>query len=146
MTAVPSVTATEPASRVRRVGGPLLLGAAVLAGAAALHVRDPHQQGSWGVCPLYALTGIYCPGCGGLRAVNDLTQGNLWQAASSNVVLIALAPVAVFLYLRWVGDAWRGVRRPGDPRLQRNVSLAMGAVLVLFTVARNLPFGHWLAP
>ena len=63
----------------------------------ALHVRDPHVTHSWGVCPLYAVTGVYCPGCGGLRGVNDLTNGNLGAAASSNLLLVILAPVALVL-------------------------------------------------
>ena len=29
----------------------------------ALHLRDPHAHGSWGLCPSAAI-GIYCPGCG----------------------------------------------------------------------------------
>ncbi|MFI2707066.1 DUF2752 domain-containing protein, partial [Nocardioides sp. CER28] len=64
----------SPLTRRERLRLPLLtvggLGAATL----ALYLRDPHQRGSWGVCPL-SLAGIYCPGCGGLRAVNDLTHG-----------------------------------------------------------------------
>ena len=39
----------------------------------ALHLRDPHSSGTWGYCPS-ALLGFSCPGCGGLRAVNDLTR------------------------------------------------------------------------
>ena len=33
-------------------------------------------QYSWGLCPSAAL-GFSCPGCGGLRAVNDLTHGDV---------------------------------------------------------------------
>ena len=59
------------------VGG---LGLATL----ALHLRDPHDSYSWGLCPSSVL-GLACPGCGGLRAVNDLTNLRLADAASSNV-------------------------------------------------------------
>ena len=57
----------------------------------ALHVRDPHQHGAWGLCPSAAM-GVYCPGCGGLRAVNDLTNAHVGAAASSNLLLVVLMP------------------------------------------------------
>ena len=62
----------------------------------ALHVRDPHQHGSWGLCPSAAM-GIYCPGCGGLRAVNDLTHGDVGAALSSNILVTLMIPVGVVL-------------------------------------------------
>ena len=51
--------------------------------------------GSWGYCPWLALTGQYCPGCGSLRAVNDLDHGDLLGAASSNLVFVAMVPLLV---------------------------------------------------
>ena len=48
------------------------------------------------------MTGAWCPGCGSLRAVNDLTHGDVLAAASSNLVLVLALPV---LALLWVGLA-----------------------------------------
>lgn len=111
----------------------------------ALHVRDPHVGGSWGVCPLFAAVGVYCPGCGGLRAVNDLTHGDVAAAASSNLAFVLVLPFAVAALLLWLGSRWRGVPVRLPVRLLR--PLGWGALLLLaaFTVARNLP-GSWLAP
>jgi hypothetical protein len=112
----------------------------------ALHVRDPHQHGSWGLCPMYAATGIYCPGCGGLRAVNDLTDGHIGAAFSSNVVFTALIPLGVLALALWAVDRWRGKERRLDMRLVTPAAYAFLGVLAVFTVVRNLPFGAWLAP
>lgn len=114
----------------------------------ALHLRDPHSSGSWGLCPSAAL-GFWCPGCGGLRAVNDLTELRFADAVSSNVLLILAMPVLVILLLRWGTDRWRGVRRP--PPGRRRMLVLAGTLLPLvaaFTVLRNtsLPVGTWLAP
>ena len=76
----------------------------------ALHLRDPHQHGSWGFCPSAAM-GIYCPGCGGLRAVNDLTNGDVGAALSSNILVTLLIPVGVVLLALWAVDRWRGHTR-----------------------------------
>ena len=89
------MTATTSPARwsLRAAAGPLATAAAVGATALALHLRDPHQQGSWGVCPLYAVTGLYCPGCGGLRAINDITNGSFGAALGSNALVYPAAMI-----------------------------------------------------
>ena len=125
--------------------GPLLSIAGLTAATVALHVRDPHVSHSWGVCPLYALTGVYCPGCGGLRGVNDLSNGHLGQAASSNLLLVLAIPFAVVFFLRWSYGAWTDREVRPVPAIPRSVTTALIVLVVAFTVARNLP-GSWLAP
>jgi hypothetical protein len=141
-----TATAVSPAVRTRpqRVVAPVATIAGLAAATVALHVRDPHASGSWGYCPM-ALLGIYCPGCGGLRAVNDLTHGDLIGAVSSNALLLLAMPIAVFVLARWAIDAWRG-RQRGRTALSSWPVLSVGiALATVFTVARNLP-GSWLAP
>jgi len=109
-----------------------------------LHLRDPHDSGSYGFCPFYAATGHYCPGCGGLRAVNDLTNGDLASAASSNLLFVASIPVLVYAWFRWLRVQWRGDPAPPlNPYVLTSVSIGL---MVVFTVVRNLPFGAWLEP
>jgi hypothetical protein len=123
--------------------------AAGLAGglALALHLRDPHSSGSWGLCPWLALTGHYCPGCGVLRAVNDLTNGDLAAAASSNLVFVLVLPLVVLGWARWTARAWSGAEKPRASRQRAGVWIALATVVTLvFGVARNLPSGSWLAP
>jgi hypothetical protein len=131
--------------RAVRMRAPVLTVATLAAATVALHVRDPHVEHSWGVCPLYALTGIYCPGCGGLRAVNDLTNGHLGAAASSNLLFVVSIPFAVYFFLRWVRIAWHGSDAAVVPPLPRWLKIGLVVVVAVFFVARNLP-GSWLAP
>ncbi|MDQ6686888.1 MAG: DUF2752 domain-containing protein [Actinomycetota bacterium] len=143
--AMPSTLLT-PARR-QRLSRPALVSGLVLAGAVALHVRDPHTSGSWGFCPWRELTGSYCPGCGGLRAVNDLTNGHVIAAASSNLLFLALLPVGAYLFAGQLRAAWTGVPPRRASPLQRRVALVALAILtVVFTVLRNTPAGAWLAP
>lgn len=112
----------------------------------ALHLRDPHESGSWGLCPSAAL-GFWCPGCGGLRGVNDLTDLRVVDAASSNLVLVLAMPVMIFLLGRWAFDSWSGrVRTPMDHRVNAVLLTLSLTALAAFTVLRNLPAGSWLAP
>ncbi len=138
------LAAREP-GRARRVRGPLLLAGGVAAATLALHLRDPHDSGSWGLCPLLAATGVYCPGCGGLRAVNDLTNGDLLAAASSNLLFVLAIPVLLFAWVRWLRARWRG-KQVGDLRSPYVFSAVVLALFLVFSVVRNLPFGSWLAP
>ncbi|MEO9324634.1 DUF2752 domain-containing protein [Nocardioides sp. C4-1] len=140
-----SVVASEPdVARSRRVLWPAATIAGLGAATLALAVRDPHERGSWGLCPSAAV-GIACPGCGGLRAVNDLTHGRVLDAASSNLYLVVAIPVVVFLLGRWALDAWRGTERGGSAATTPLLVVA-GVALVAFTVLRNLPGLEWLAP
>ncbi|MGI8645303.1 MAG: DUF2752 domain-containing protein [Nocardioides sp.] len=136
-------------SRARRLATPLLSAGVAGGLTLALHVRDPHTQGSWGFCPFKALTGWDCPGCGGLRAVNDLTHLDVGAAASSNLLFVVAIPLVVAAWLAWTRRAWlvqasEGRRAPaiGHPLLWGQLALV---VLAAFTLVRNLPLGGWLA-
>ena len=131
--------------RSERLRGPLLSAATLASASVALHVRDPHVSHSWGVCPLYALTGLYCPGCGGLRGVNDLTNGHVGQAASSNLLLVLALPFVAVIFARWSYGAWTGREVRAVPAMPRAVTTGLLLLAVAFTVARNVP-GSWLAP
>lgn len=146
--------ATGPGPRVvspvrsgwRGVRTPVLVAGGVLAASLVLHVRDPHGAGSYGFCPWLALTGTYCPACGGLRAVNDLTHGDIAAAASSNLLFVASLPFLAVWWLRSVLHGWRDGGRPVGDRAAY-VATAVGLTLVVvFWVVRNLPGAEWLTP
>lgn len=128
--------------------GALLAGtaAAGLAGVTAVGARDPHVPGSWGTCPLLALTGVSCPGCGGLRAVFDLLHGDVAAALSSNALAVVLVAGAA---LAWAVAAGGLVTRRSVP-WERWVTGRATAVVVVgllaFSVLRNTPLAAGLAP
>jgi hypothetical protein len=136
----------QQASRTSRgLRAPALSGALGVSCAALLAVRDPHDSGSYGFCPFLSLTGLPCPGCGGLRAVNDLTRGDLVAALSSNALAVVLVLGAVGAWIVWT--ARRATGRP-DLRVSvgvRTLVLVVAAVAV-FGVLRTTAAGSWLAP
>ena len=134
------------ADRWQRIRVPVLVAGGILGVSVLLHLRDPHQAGSWGYCPWLLLTGTYCPACGSLRAVNDLTRGDVVAAASSNLVLVGSVPVFAVWWLRSLVDGWRGTERRRPPRGQPVLVALAAAVALVFAVLRNTPAGAWLAP
>jgi hypothetical protein len=131
--------------RVRALLPPL--GAALAVGAATLYVGavDPNEAGHYPTCPFLALTGLYCPGCGGLRTVHALVHGDVHAALGLNALVVVMAPVAVLLWVRWLVLAWQG--KPARIRLPHPAyGWALLGLVIVFSVVRNLPFGAFLAP
>lgn len=135
-------------ARWRRAAPTLLLGVGAIGVALLLARIDPNAPGSpLPPCPLRALTGLYCPGCGSTRCLHALVHGDVAQALAMNPLLVVLAPVLVLMALR-AGDLlptwkpWEGVLAVARrPRMWLWLLLAYG-------VLRNLPWMPfaWLAP
>lgn len=105
---------------------------------------DPNEPGHYPVCPLLRFTGLYCPGCGGLRSAHAVAHGDIAAALGSNALAVAGYAVFAVLWAVWTVRAWRG--RPMGLAVRPAVWWAIGAVLLVFSVVRNLPFGSALAP
>lgn len=134
------------ASRWQRMAPPVTSLAGLALTGLALRLRDPHEPGSWGVCPSYALFGVYCPGCGGLRSVNDLTHLDLGAAVSSNLLFVAFLPLIGWVFARTLLAAWRGESYLPRALETSRFYVVLTALMVLFMIVRNLPQGGWLAP
>lgn len=128
-------------SRLAVPGGVL---AAVAGAFAYVGAVDPNEPGHYPVCPLYRLTGLYCPGCGGLRSAHAFVHGDLTAALHDNALGVAAYLGFAVLWILWAVRAVRG--RPVRTTLGPAQMWAVGAVLLVFTVVRNLPFGGWLRP
>lgn len=151
MTLAEQQTATPPPvdhrPRWRRVAPTLLAGGGVALATVALHVHDPHQNGSWGKCPSLLFFGVYCPLCGGLRGVNDLTRFDFGGAASSNALTFVVLPLMAIWWALVLRDRWRGSTRSWVSYLPGGRwPTVLIAVALVFTVLRNVPFGAALAP
>ncbi|NCT89826.1 DUF2752 domain-containing protein [Cellulomonas sp. APG4] len=120
-------------------------GALVAGATAVLAVRSPYQDGSYGWCPVVAVTGAWCPACGGLRAVHDLTQGDVVSAWGMNAPVVALLPFVALGWAMWLVAALR--RRPVPAWAPTWVAWALLAGALVFTVLRNVPaLAPFLAP
>lgn len=145
MTLTAPPVARSESSRARRMVPPALVAGGLAAATFALHVRDPHEEGSWGQCPTAAM-GFWCPGCGGLRAVNLLSKADVAGAASSNLLFVASLPLIVYVFVRWTGGRWTGTPWEPSSRALTRWSVLLVVLMVAFAVVRNMTVGSWLAP
>ena len=90
-------------------------------------------------CGFRSLTGLYCAGCGTSRAMAALVRGDLLTALRMNALAVIVV-VPVFVGLVHNALEAFGVRLPALPRNHPTLVWAFGIAVLVFWVARNLPF------
>ncbi|PRX98527.1 DUF2752 domain-containing protein [Allonocardiopsis opalescens] len=126
---------------------PLVLGALGAAATAVVALVDPNEPGHYPACPFLAATGWSCPGCGSLRAVHALTQGEILTAVGLNPLTVLL--ILPGLLLGWGYALYRAVRPSDRPVPVPHPAWLYGllAVVIAFWVLRNVTMlGPYLGP
>ncbi|MGW0789314.1 DUF2752 domain-containing protein [Streptomyces sp. NPDC002911] len=136
--------APAPVSRLRRLAGPLGVMAGVGGAFGYVAAVDPNEAGHYPVCPMLRFTGLLCPGCGGLRSAHAFAHGDVATALGSNALAVVGFAVFAVVWLLWTVRASRG--RPLRIGVAPVYWWGIGAVLLVFSVVRNLPVGSALAP
>jgi hypothetical protein len=139
-----STTPTNAGTAPGRLAAPVGVLAAVVAAFAYVGAVDPNEPGHYPVCPLLRYTGLYCPGCGGLRSAHAFVHGDFVTALHDNAVAVVGYLGFAVLWTVWVVRAARG--RPLRIDVGPVPLWTAGALVLVFTVVRNLPFGGWLHP
>ena len=88
-------------------------------------------------CPLHALTGIYCPGCGSTRCLYALLHGDVWLALAMNPLLVVSLPLLGLMSINAAG--WRPTW--AIPLMRPLARPALWLWLLLgYGVLRNIPW------
>lgn len=117
-----------------------LLGAALLMlpCSMALIVFNPATTGYFPLCPFRAATGLECPGCGTLRGLHQLFQGNLVAALDLNPLMVLTLPIIGYAFMSSVVFEASGWRLP-IVRIPAAWIWGLLVVIVSFWVLRNVP-------
>jgi hypothetical protein len=131
--------------RLGLLGAPVAVAASGLAGAAVLAAVDVSSTSLLPPCPFLAITGLWCPFCGGTRALDALVAGDLGAALGLNVLVVLAVPVVVAEWARWTAGRAKG-RPTSFMNVSTRVLAAVTVLAVLYAVLRNLPGMEMLAP
>ncbi|MGA3217595.1 MAG: DUF2752 domain-containing protein [Acidimicrobiales bacterium] len=123
---------------------PAVTAAGLVAAMTVVALRDPFQHHLSPPCPFHALTGLWCPFCGGTRAVWAAAHGQFGLMMHANALFPAMVLAAAWGWLSWLGKAtgWWTWPSPNT----RLVGWTFAGLLVAFTVLRNVPGLAFLAP
>lgn len=116
----------------------VFLGLALLPCLALVYARNPEEPGFFPPCPFFTLTGLHCPGCGTLRGLHQLLNGNMVAALGYNPYSMIAMPFIAYAFLGAVlWSAW-GKRLP---TVFVHPALIWGllAAVLAFWILRNVP-------
>jgi hypothetical protein len=112
-----------------------------------LYAVNPAGSAWYPKCTLHSLTGLHCPGCGMLRGTHQLLQGNVAGALSMNALAMVLVPIVLATCLVNLARRSRHSQLPDQPlpRLLPDwTGWAIFTIVVVFTIARNIPYEPFL--
>jgi hypothetical protein len=112
--------------------------AASAAAATVLYRFSPLESTFYPKCILYSLTGIYCPGCGALRATHALLHGHLLTALDYNALYVVALPFLVYGLVGQAVESLTGRRLP-TRTLSGPEAKAIFWAVAAFMLLRNLP-------
>jgi hypothetical protein len=100
-------------------------------------------------CGFKRMTGLDCPGCGGLRSVHAITNGRPVAAFRNHPALVLSLPILVFMFGLWLRE-WRQTGELPIPLASTSCNRPLIWIAVLFVaigVIRLIPVKpfSWLA-
>lgn len=117
----------------------VLICAAVILGAVALFYHFNPAFPFPFSCPIYDITGFYCPGCGTGRACRALLQFRFVEAFCYNPAFVILLPfIGVYFAVRitdWVITGGNHV----DKKINGPLLITVLVLVILYGVLRNIP-------
>ena len=87
-------------------------------------------------CAFYKLTGLYCPGCGGTRAVYSILKLNILDAIRYNITV----PFGIFVYLYYnIRSFIAGLKNDAEyfEKQKYPLCIALAVVLILNFIVKN---------
>ena len=114
----------------------LLVSLPIVVGWIVLWTLPPHEHDIYPPCPWFALTDSYCPGCGSLRGLSAVVNGDMLGLVRNNALAAVSAPFLLYAYL---GLALRGTFAYALPRwtVSKWGTYIILAVVVVFWIVRN---------
>lgn len=90
-------------------------------------------------CFFHTITGLFCPGCGGTRAMEAIFNLKIYQALRYNALIILLLPFAIpYIIYRFILN--------GKKRIPDMIWIFLLIITIIFGIIRNISYFHFLSP
>jgi hypothetical protein len=97
-------------------------------------------------CPIYKITGLYCPGCGITRCIIALIHLDIYSAFRYNPLVFILLPFLI-TYLFYKIDIWLFEKKDKiSQKLTGYPIYSLIIILIIYGILRNISIFSWLAP
>ena len=105
------------------------------------YFNNPSDEDSTYVsCTFKMVTGWDCAGCGVQRSVHHLLHGHFWEAFRFNPLFVLVLPYVFVLIYFTIRSYIYEASYPKSFWFSGKMALVFVAVLVIYTILRNLPF------
>jgi Protein of unknown function (DUF2752) len=143
MTIIPRRPSTLPIKTLKVA----TLSGVIVVAAIILYFYNPSSSSIYPPSPFRALTGLYCPGCGTLRALHQLLHGHILKAFELNPLMMFAMPYLIYSYVSYSAPVILGQKIP-QIFIKPNWIWLMLKIILGYWVLRNIPFApfSWLAP
>jgi hypothetical protein len=105
---------------------------------AYLFLYNPDGTNAYPSCPLFAVTGLYCPGCGSLRASHQLLHGNISAAFNLNPLMVLSLPLIIWFGVSQLSIAIKRCSLPSFFLSSFWIWIIL-AIIIIYWVLRNIP-------
>ncbi|GIT56636.1 MAG: hypothetical protein Ct9H300mP18_00650 [Candidatus Neomarinimicrobiota bacterium] len=123
----------------------ILLGAFVLVFMFSYYPIGGEGVNFYPPCIWLSLTDTYCPGCGSMRGIQSVIQGNMLGLFENNVFLFVALPFLFYSFISLGIQAFKGYK-PLTIFLTQNEIYFIVFMIVVFWIVRNIPAFEILAP
>lgn len=112
-----------------------------------LYYLNPASSQLYPPSPFRAITGLYCPGCGSLRAIHQLLHGHFLAALDLNPLMVLATPYLIYSFISYTSPVILGHKIPQVYVKPAWIWWFLKIVLA-YWVLRNIPVApfKWLAP
>lgn len=93
-------------------------------------------------CPVKALTGFYCPGCGITRMLLSLLKLDFYSAFRYNPLLFISLPIGLYLYIDYLIKKENSLYK----KIPEKFWYIVIVIFIIYGILRNIEVFDFLAP
>ena len=100
---------------------------------------NPSEIGFFPKCPLYSITGIYCPGCGSQRAIHDVLHFNIKEVIGHNLLFLLALFIAIY-HFTIEGINLITKNKINNILYHPKTPIILLVIIIIFWILRNVPY------